>query len=72
MAISTGIPAYELEKVCYKMREIPSNDRIDSSDYKSYDDYGNELNADALVDKLKQVCEQLGILKKENLENLIN
>lgn len=57
MAISTGIPVYELEKVCYKMREIPSKDRIDSSDYKSYDDYGNELKSDDLIEKLKQVCE---------------
>lgn len=34
LAISTGIPDYELQKICYKMREIPANDKFveDESD----------------------------------------
>jgi predicted acylesterase/phospholipase RssA len=29
LAISTGIEPYEVQKLCYKMRLIPKNDRID-------------------------------------------
>jgi len=28
LGISTGIPDYELQKICYKMNSIPSTDRF--------------------------------------------
>ena len=28
LAISTGIPDYELQKICYTMNAIPKNDRF--------------------------------------------
>ena len=42
LAISTGIPEYELEKICYKMNSIHREDRFVESD-KAMDDYGNEI-----------------------------
>ena len=47
LAISTGIPDYELQKICYKMNEIPKTDRFDENpvepDYEARDDYGNKI-----------------------------
>jgi hypothetical protein len=31
LAISTGIAPYEVQKICYKMRNIPKKDRIDQA-----------------------------------------
>jgi hypothetical protein len=31
LAISTGIEPYEVQKICYKMRNIPKKDRIDQA-----------------------------------------
>lgn len=28
LGISTGIPEYQLQKICYKMNSIPSTDRF--------------------------------------------
>ena len=45
LAISTGIPEYELQKICYKMKDIPLYDRFLENDRSviAKNDYGNEI-----------------------------
>ncbi len=31
LAVSTGIPEYEIQRICYQMKDIPSKDRFDST-----------------------------------------
>ena len=61
LAISTGIPEYELQKICYKMNDIPKNDRFlpekdDIEDrflskkerIQSTDDFGNLITTETV------------------------
>jgi predicted acylesterase/phospholipase RssA len=57
LAISTGIPDYELQKICYKMNNIPTEDRF-VNDKKSGD------NGREPIDKIKRLLSEYGILQK--------
>ena len=45
LAISTGIPEYELQKICYKMKDVPLFDRFleDDQSVVAKNDYGIEI-----------------------------
>ena len=46
LAISTDIPDYELEKICFTMKDIPLKDRYKYTEGNrsiSFDDFGREI-----------------------------
>lgn len=75
LAISTGIPEYELQRICYKMNKIPLTDRIQrnkiNSTVTAQDNYGNNLNFDGLINILKRILHQYGVISQKDLTNLI-
>ena len=72
LVISTGIPEYELQKICYKLNTIPLDDRIYQSDRSvvARDDYGNEMTSERVLKNLVRMFEQYGIIKEESLTKL--
>lgn len=68
LAISTGIPEYELQKICYKMNQIPSKDRFEPENkyeplVEAEDDYGNKLNRQNIINTLCKVLDQYGVVQ---------
>ena len=68
LAVSTGIPEYELQKICYKMVDIPKGDRFKSENEiePALDDFNNSITLDSIKTKLTKILNQYGILQ-ENL-----
>lgn len=72
LAISTGIPEYELQKICYKMNAIPSTDRFTESDGAvATDDFGNILQRQSITDTLYKILDQYGIVQENTLRAII-
>ena len=80
LGISTGIPDYELQKICYKMNSIPSTDRFrqlkegeqEDQQYKAIDEYGQELKKEIVINNFKKLLDTEGILKEETSNHLLN
>ena len=73
LGISTGIPQYQLQKICYKMNSIPSTDRFytqgdevpEDLKVKAYDDFGNQVTMQIVKENFARILDQYGILQKD-------
>lgn len=46
LAVSTGIPDYEVQKICYKMNEIPAKDRFTPLSQKEKEEHPEQIPRD--------------------------
>lgn len=73
LAISTGIPEYELQKICYKMNAIPSTDRFAEGDGAvAADDFENRLQKKSITDNLLKILDQYGVVQENTLRAIVN